>query len=338
MYSLLKKALFTLDAETSHDLSLDILGAAERLRILNLFAPKIPSDPVSILGLSFDNPVGLAAGLDKNGDYFNALGQFGFGFVEIGTITPKPQPGNDKPRMFRLEDETAIINRMGFNNKGVDYLVERVKRRRYTGILGINIGKNKITSEEDALNDYRWAMEAVYPYADYITVNISSPNTPGLRNLQFGDNLKQLLEGLKEAQQQLSQLHGSYKPILVKIAPDMSETDVKSVAETLLANEIDGVVATNTTLDRAAVANSKYAGEAGGLSGAPLTKASTEIIAQLRSYVGQLPIIGVGGIMQGSDAVEKIKAGADLVQIYSGFIYQGPELVRDARRAIYEAR
>lgn len=338
MYSLLRKALFTLDAETSHDLSLDILGAAERLRLLSVFSPKIPSDPVSILGLTFENPVGLAAGLDKNGDYFNALGQFGFGFVEIGTITPKPQSGNDKPRMFRLEDEAAIINRMGFNNKGVDYLVERVKRRRYTGILGINIGKNKVTSEEDALNDYRCAMEAVYPHADYITVNISSPNTPGLRNLQFGDNLKLLLEGLKEAQQQLSQLHNTYKPILVKIAPDMSEDDIKSVAATLLANEIDGVVATNTTLDRAAVANSQYANEAGGLSGAPLTNASTEVIAQLRSHVGQLPIIGVGGIMQGSDAVEKIHAGADLVQLYSGFIYKGPELVRDARRAIHEAR
>ncbi len=338
MYSLLRKALFTLDAETSHDFSLDMLGAAERLRLLNLFAPKIPSDPVSLLGLTFDNPVGLAAGLDKNGDYFNALGQFGFGFVEIGTITPKPQSGNDKPRMFRLEDESAIINRMGFNNKGVDYLVEQVKRRRYSGILGINIGKNKITSEEDALNDYRLAMEAVYPYADYITVNISSPNTPGLRKLQFGDSLKQLLTGLKEAQQQLSSLYNSYKPILVKIAPDMDEAEIKSVADTLLANEMDGVVATNTTLDRTAVANSRYAKEAGGLSGAPLTKASTEVIAQLRSHVGSLPIIGVGGIMQGGDAVEKIKAGADLVQIYSGFIYKGPELVVDARQAIREAR
>lgn len=338
MYSILKKALFTLDPETSHDLSLDLLGASERLGLINLFSPKIPSDPVSILGLTFDNPVGLAAGLDKNGDYYNALGQFGFGFVEIGTITPKPQAGNAKPRMFRLEDEQAIINRMGFNNKGVEYLVERVKQRRYKGVLGINIGKNKATSDKEALIDYQLAMAAVYPYADYITVNISSPNTPGLRNLQFGDNLKQLLVGLKTTQQNLAAQHQCYKPILVKIAPDMSEAEVKSVAETLVAHAIDGVIATNTTLDRTLVANSAHAAEMGGLSGAPLTDAASHIISQLRSHVGSLPIIGVGGIMQGSDAIAKIQAGADLVQIYSGFIYKGPELIVDARRSILEAR
>lgn len=338
MYSILKKALFTLDPETSHDLSLDLLGASERLGLINLFSPKIPSDPVSILGLTFDNPVGLAAGLDKNGDYYNALGQFGFGFVEIGTITPKPQAGNAKPRMFRLEDEQAIINRMGFNNKGVEYLVERVKQRRYKGVLGINIGKNKATSDKEALIDYQLAMAAVYPYADYITVNISSPNTPGLRNLQFGDNLKQLLAGLKATQQNLAAQHQCYKPILVKIAPDMSEVEVKSVAETLVAHAIDGVIATNTTLDRSLVANSAHAAEMGGLSGAPLTDAASHIITQLRSHVGRLPIIGVGGIMQGSDAIAKIQAGADLVQIYSGFIYKGPELIVDARRSILEAR
>jgi dihydroorotate dehydrogenase len=338
MYSILKKALFTLDPETSHDLSLDLLGASERLGLISLFSPKIPSDPVSILGLTFDNPVGLAAGLDKNGDYYNALGQFGFGFVEIGTITPKPQAGNAKPRMFRLESEQAIINRMGFNNKGVKYLVERVKKRRYKGVLGINIGKNKATSDKDALLDYQLAMTAVYPYADYITVNISSPNTPGLRSLQFGDNLKELLQGLKTTQQNLALEHQCYKPILVKIAPDMIEAELKSVAETLVAYAIDGVIATNTTLDRALVANSAHVAEMGGLSGAPLTDAATQIIAQLRSHVGRLPIIGVGGIMQGSDAIAKIQAGADLVQIYSGFIYQGPELVVDARRSILEAR
>jgi dihydroorotate dehydrogenase len=338
MYSILKKALFTLDPETSHDLSLDLLGASERLGLINLFSPKIPSDPVSILGLTFDNPVGLAAGLDKNGDYYNALGQFGFGFVEIGTITPKPQAGNAKPRMFRLENEQAIINRMGFNNKGVEYLVERVKQRRYKGVLGINIGKNKATSDKEALIDYQLAMAAVYPFADYITVNISSPNTPGLRNLQFGDNLKQLLVGLKTTQQNLAAQHQCYKPILVKIAPDMSEAEVKSVAETLVAHAIDGVIATNTTLDRTLVANSAHATEMGGLSGAPLTDAASHIITQLRSHVGSLPIIGVGGIMQGSDAIAKIQAGADLVQIYSGFIYKGPELIVDARRSILEAR
>jgi dihydroorotate dehydrogenase len=240
--------------------------------------------------------------------------------------------------MFRLEDEEALINRMGFNNKGVEYLVERVKQRRYKGVLGINIGKNKLTSDKDALLDYQLAMTAVYPFADYITVNISSPNTPGLRNLQFGDNLKQLLVGLKTTQQNLASQHQSYKPILVKIAPDMSEAEVKSVAETLVAHAIDGVIATNTTLDRALVANSAHAAEMGGLSGAPLTEAATHIISQLRSHVGSLPIIGVGGIMQGSDAIAKIQAGADLVQIYSGFIYKGPELIVDARRSILEAR
>ncbi|MGH1438858.1 MAG: quinone-dependent dihydroorotate dehydrogenase [Cellvibrionaceae bacterium] len=338
MYSLLRNALFTLDPETSHDLSLDMLGAAERLRLLSLFSPNIPSEPIELMGLRFDNPVGLAAGLDKNGDYFNALGQFGFGFVEIGTITPKPQPGNEKPRMFRLKEHDAVINRMGFNNKGVEYLVERVKRRRYKGVLGINIGKNKVTPEEEALSDYQIAMQAVYPYADYITVNISSPNTPGLRNLQFGDNLKRLLSGLKDTQQALAAEHNGYKPVVVKIAPDMSEDEIKSVSETFLAHDIDGVIATNTTLDKTLVADSPFADEAGGLSGAPLTEASTNVIAQLRSHIGNLPIIGVGGVMQGSDAVAKIKAGANLVQVYSGFIYRGPALVKDARMAILESR
>lgn len=338
MYPLLRKALFTLDPETSHDLSLDMLGAAERLQLLRFFSPNIASDPIELMGLKFENPVGLAAGLDKNGDYYNALGQFGFGFVEIGTITPKAQPGNDKPRMFRLTEHEAIINRMGFNNKGVEYLVERVKHRRYSGILGINIGKNKVTPEEQALSDYQIAMTAVYPYADYITVNISSPNTPGLRNLQFGDSLKTLLAGLKETQQRLAAEHSGYKPVVVKIAPDMSEDELKSVSQTFLEHEIDGVIATNTTLDRESVASSPFANEAGGLSGAPLSQRSTEVIAQLRSHLGRLPIIGVGGIMQGSDAVAKIKAGADLVQVYSGFIYRGPELVKDARIAIIESR
>ncbi len=338
MYSLLRKALFSLEPETSHDFSLDMLGAAERLRLLKLCSPNLPADPLLLMGLRFENPVGLAAGLDKNGDYFNALGQLGFGFVEIGTITPKAQPGNDKPRMFRLVDHEAIINRMGFNNKGVEYLVERVKKRRYSGILGINIGKNKVTPEEEALSDYQIAMAAVYPYADYITVNISSPNTPGLRNLQFGDNLKKLLSGLKETQQQLATEYGSYRPVVVKIAPDMSEEEIKSVSETFLANEIDGVIATNTTLDRTAIKDSPHVQEAGGLSGAPLTDASTNVIAQLRSHLGKLPIIGVGGIMQGSDAVAKIAAGADLVQVYSGFIYRGPQLIKDARIALLESR
>ena len=336
MYSLLRQLLFLLDPETSHEISLDMLGALERLKLLGLFAPNKVINPVTIMGLTFDNPVGLAAGLDKNGDCFNALGQLGFGFLEIGTVTPKPQTGNKKPRLFRLEAHEAIINRMGFNNKGVEHLVSQVSRRRYQGILGINIGKNKTTPEERALQDYTIAMEAVYSYADYIAVNISSPNTPGLRDLQFGDNLKRLLVGLKNKQQQLATDQG-YKPIVIKIAPDMTEEEIKSVSQTLLAHELDGVIATNTTLDRSSVSDHPYAQESGGLSGAPLTTPANQVICQLRSHLGKLPIIGVGGIMQGSDAVAKIKAGADLVQLYSGFIYQGPSLIADASTAIQES-
>jgi dihydroorotate dehydrogenase len=339
MYSLLRHLLFTLEPETAHDFSLDCLGAAERLKLLSWFTPTLPSDPVELLGMTFPNPVGLSAGLDKNGDYFNALGQLGFGFVEIGTVTPKPQAGNPKPRMFRLTEHDAIINRMGFNNKGVDYLVERVKQRRFTGILGINIGKNKLTAEDDALSDYEVAMMAVYPHADYITVNISSPNTPGLRNLQFGDNLDRLLEGLAIKQQQLSDRYQRKVPVLIKIAPDMTETEIASISQTFLKHAVDGVIATNTTLDKSAVNGSPFAEEAGGLSGAPLTQQSTFVIKQLREHLGQaMPIIGVGGIQQGSDAVEKLVAGANLVQMYSGFIYRGPALIREARQAISEYR
>jgi len=334
MYSYLRKLLFTLEPETSHDLSLECLGAAERLQLLKLFSSSSTKDEsVELLGLTFPNAVGLSAGLDKNGDYFNALGQFGFGFVEIGTVTPKPQEGNAKPRMFRLAEHDAIINRMGFNNKGVNYLVERVKHRRFDGILGINIGKNKVTPEEQALSDYEIAMEKVYPYADYyITVNISSPNTPGLRNLQFGDNLDRLLEGLAVKQEQLAQLHQRKVAVLIKIAPDMSEEDVQSISQTFLKHNVDGVIATNTTLDKSSVVDSPYANEAGGLSGAPLAQQSTAVIKQLRSCLGSaMPIIGVGGIQQGSDAVE-----TNLVQIYSGFIYRGPALIQQARQAILQ--
>lgn len=340
MYPLLRHCLFQLEPETAHDFSLDCLGAAERLKLLPLFVSQsVPQDPVEILGLRFPNPVGLSAGLDKNGDYFNALGQLGFGFVEIGTVTPKPQDGNPKPRMFRLKEHEAIINRMGFNNKGVDYLVEQVQKRRYQGILGINIGKNKVTPEEEALSDYEIAMEKVYPYADYITVNISSPNTPGLRNLQFGENLEILLAGLKTKQAALEQEYERKVPVLVKIAPDMTDEEIADVSQAFLKHGIDGVIATNTTLDRESVADSLHAEEAGGLSGAPLTEQSTHVIRQLRQQLGQdTPIIGVGGIGQGSDAVEKLNAGANLVQVYSGFIYRGPALISEARRAIIDSR
>jgi len=335
VYELIRKFLFKLDAETSHELTLDMLGAAQRLGLIKLFAPKIPNQPVEVLGLQFPNPVGLAAGLDKNGDYIDALGNLGFGFIEIGTITPRPQPGNPQPRLFRLPEHQAIINRMGFNNKGVDHLVEQVKKAKYKGVLGINIGKNFDTAVEDADRDYEICLEKVYQYADYVTVNISSPNTPGLRNLQFGDSLKSLLSTLKAAQKRLEQQHNKYTPILVKIAPDMDQEETKMVAEALIENEMDGVIATNTTLEREAVAGHEHANEAGGLSGKPVQGSSTQVLAWLSQELkDKMPIIGVGGIIDGPSAAEKMKNGAALVQVYSGFIYRGPKLISEASDAI----
>lgn len=335
MYSSLRKLLFLLDPELSHELSLDLLGAAERLHLLGPLRCSIPRDEKEVMGITFPNPVGLAAGLDKNGDAFNALGGLGFGFVEIGTVTPKPQPGNPKPRLFRLTEEQAIINRMGFNNKGVEHLVENAKKRRYDGILGINVGKNKGTPEENALDDYVFCMERVYEYADYITVNISSPNTPGLRNLQFGEAFDHLLGGVKEKQLALADQHGKYVPVAVKIAPDMTQDELHQVADKLVEYKMDAVIATNTTIGREGVENSPYKDEAGGLSGVPVREKSTQAIALLSDHLkGAMPIIGVGGITEGSDAADKIRAGASLVQIYSGFIYKGPELIQASARAI----
>ncbi|EIK45389.1 dihydroorotate dehydrogenase [Cellvibrio sp. BR] len=335
MYQHIRDVLFRFDAETSHELSLDMLGAAERLRLLSLFTSKVPSNPVQVMGLSFDNPVGLAAGLDKNGDYFNALGALGFGFVEIGTITPRPQPGNPQPRLFRIPEAQAIINRMGFNNKGVDHLVAQVKKRRYNGILGINIGKNAVTPVENAVDDYLTCLRKVYDYADYITVNISSPNTPGLRNLQFGDSLSQLLAPLKTEQTALHKATGRYVPIAVKIAPDMDEGEIHQVAGILLQEGMDGVIATNTTITRVGVEEYENGNEAGGLSGLPVRDKSTYVIKTLNACLGgKLPIIGVGGILDGASAADKIRAGASLVQIYSGFIYEGPALIARAAQGI----
>ena len=335
MYDLARKALFCLDAETSHELTLDLLSAGERLGLIRPFVKPIPANPVEVMGLTFPNPVGMAAGLDKNGDCFNALGQLGFGFVEIGTITPRPQLGNPKPRIFRLPEHQGIINRMGFNNKGVDHLVERVKRRRFEGVLGINIGKNVDTPVERAADDYRLCMQAVYAHADYITVNISSPNTPGLRDLQFGESLIALLSEIKNEQLALQQVYGRYVPVAVKIAPDMDEVAVQQVADVLLNSGLDGVIATNTTISREGVESSERGQESGGLSGAPVRDKSTAVIASLAQALdGKLPIIGVGGIFNGDDAVEKMAAGASLVQVYSGFIYRGPELIRDVAEAI----
>lgn len=329
MYTLARKILFSLPPEVSHEVALDWMGAASRAGLLKLFSTPMRM-PVTVMGLEFPNPVGLAAGLDKNGDYFNALGQLGFGFVEIGTVTPKAQPGNPQPRLFRLPEHNAIINRMGFNNNGLEPLLERVKKRRYNGILGINIGKNKQTPEERALDDYITCMRSVYEYADYITVNISSPNTPGLRNLQFGDSLSRLLSGIKAEQAKLNSVHGRYVPIAVKIAPDMSVDEIHSVAQTLLEQGMDGVIATNTTISRDGVEHSLYVNEAGGLSGAPVRDKSTAVIRTLsQSLGGQIPIIGVGGILSGADAKAKVEAGASLVQIYSGFIYRGPTLINE---------
>jgi dihydroorotate dehydrogenase len=334
-YSLLRSVLFKMSPERSHDLSLEWMSAANRLGLLKPFFPAIADDPVEVMGIKFPNRVGLAAGLDKNADHVDALGRFGFGFIEVGTVTPRAQDGNPKPRLFRLENERAIINRMGFNNYGAEYLVQRVKRSHYNGVLGINIGKNFDTPVEQANSDYLKGLRAVYPYASYVTVNVSSPNTPGLRTLQFGKALDELLGAIKEEQALLATEHGRYVPIAIKVAPDMSDAEVKTVSASLKAHGIDGLIASNTTLDREAVAGSPYANEAGGLSGAPLTQKSTEIIKAFKAELGDsIPIIGVGGIMTGADALEKIEAGAKLVQVYSGFIYQGPALVRECIEAI----
>lgn len=335
MYHHIRDLLFYLNPETAHEFSLDMMGAAERMKLLGLFSPRVVADPVNVMGLKFNNPVGLAAGLDKNGDYFNALGALGFGFVEIGTVTPKPQPGNPQPRLFRIPEAQAIINRMGFNNKGVDHLVEQVKRRRYSGILGINIGKNAVTPVENAADDYLACLRKVYAHADYVTVNISSPNTPGLRNLQFGESLSRLLETLKKEQGVLAKAEGRYVPIAVKIAPDMDESEIAQVAGVLIQQGMDGVIATNTTLSRVGVEHYETSQESGGLSGLPVRDKSTWVIKTLHGCLGgKIPIIGVGGISDAASAADKIRAGASLVQIYTGFIYEGPALIASAANAI----
>ena len=335
MYSLLRRALFCLPTETSHDLALSALSAAQRLGLSSLLATPPAADPRTVMGVEFPNPVGLAAGLDKDGRHIRGLAALGFGFIEIGTVTPRPQPGNPLPRLFRLPEASAIINRMGFNNRGVDQLVDAVRRSGYDGVLGINIGKNKDTPAEQAVDDYLHCLNKVYPLASYITVNLSSPNTPGLRDLQFGQPLIDLLAALKAEQKQLSQTHGRYVPIAVKIAPDMAEADLRGVAKVLVEQGIDGVIATNTTIARDAVKHLPHGAEAGGLSGRPVREASTQAVKILAEELdGALPIIGVGGIDSGEAAAEKVRAGAALVQVYTGFIYRGPALIADAARAL----
>lgn len=339
-YKLLRGALFTLNPEVSHNLTLKLLNFLYSQGLLPKLFPPCTNENLTktVFGLKFANPVGLAAGLDKNGDYIDALGALGFGFIEIGTITPQPQPGNPKPRLFRLVKEQAIINRMGMNNKGVDYLVERVKARKYTGILGINIGKNANTPLENAVDDYLICMRKVYPYASYITVNISSPNTPGLRKLQGSQYFNELLSTLKKEQLNLQQTHNRTVPLLIKIAPDLEDHEIKEMAQSLVEHQIDGVIATNTTIDRSTISQSKYAEEAGGLSGAPLFEHSTNILRKLKSAMGEysIPIIGCGGIINAEQAETTMAAGADLIQIYSGLVYQGPRLIAEIKHVISE--
>jgi len=339
MYSLLRPALFALDSETAHHATLDAIKSAHCAGLLSLMVKRPLADPRTVMGIEFPNPVGLAAGLDKNGAYIDALGALGFGFIEIGTITPRAQPGNPKPRMFRLPAAQGIINRMGFNNDGVDALIENVQRAKYRGVLGINIGKNAATPIEQAADDYLIGLRKVYQYASYVAVNISSPNTKNLRQLQGGDELDALLAQLKAEQEKLAQTHGKYVPLAVKIAPDLEGDQVKEIAGLLIKHRLDGVIATNTTLSRVGVENLPHGNEAGGLSGAPVKEKSTAVIRLLAAELqGALPIIGVGGILTGTDALEKIQAGAALVQIYSGMIYRGPELVAECATAIRQKR
>jgi dihydroorotate dehydrogenase len=326
----MRKLLFMFDPERAHALSMALLEVAYRLKLTRLLFGKRKSAPVNVMGIDFPNAVGLAAGLDKNGDHIDALAACGFGFVEIGTVTPRPQPGNPKPRLFRLVRDEAIINRMGFNNRGVEYLVNNVRASKRECIVGINIGKNRDTSLEHAVDDYVNAFEKVYPYADYITVNISSPNTPGLRDLQHGEELNRLLQTLKQHQQQLATRYQCYRPLLLKIAPDLTDEEVRELADTMLEHQIDGVIATNTTNKRPQLRTVEFAAEQGGLSGRPIQQQSDHVLAVLLSKLnGKIPVIAVGGIMSAADAQRKIEAGASLVQIYTGFIYAGPKLVAD---------
>jgi dihydroorotate dehydrogenase len=337
-YSLLRPWLFCLDPEKAHDLTLSNLDRAQRWGLLERLMSKPIADPRTICGITFANPVGLAAGLDKDGKHIDALAALGFGFLEIGTVTPRPQPGNPKPRMFRLSEAQALINRMGFNNDGVDACVSRVRSSRFWqqgGVLGMNIGKNASTPIEDAASDYILAMEAVYEIASYITVNISSPNTQNLRALQGEAMLRSLLSSLDEARKRLSDRYSVRKPLFLKIAPDLESADIDLIADLSMEFGIDAIIATNTTIARDAVQGMQHSEEAGGLSGAPVRAASTQVIKTLKARLGNtLAIIGVGGILSGADAKEKMMAGASLVQIYSGLIYKGPDLVSECAKAL----
>lgn len=328
MYRWLRQGLFQLEPERAHDLALAGMHISAKLGLLKTLFPPPADRPVELMGLRFKNPVGLAAGLDKNGDHIETMAALGFGFIEVGTVTPRPQPGNAKPRLFRLTNHDALINRMGFNNKGVDHLVENLKTAQFDGIIGANVGKQKDTPLERAADDYCYSIRKVYPHCDYIAVNISSPNTAGLRELQHHSHLKTLLSALVQVRDGLAQTHGRHRPVLIKIAPDWAADALVEALELMAASGIDGLIATNTTIERDSVASDRHASQAGGLSGPPLTALANQTLNVARRVVGdQFPIIGVGGIDTAQAALDKKACGADLVQIYTGLIYQGPALI-----------
>ncbi|MEJ2668955.1 MAG: quinone-dependent dihydroorotate dehydrogenase [Gammaproteobacteria bacterium] len=335
-YPLLRRALFTLPPEVAHDVALKCISAGHKAGVLKCFFSAAPTRcPVSCLGLPFPNPVGLAAGLDKNGDYIDGLGALGFGFIEVGTVTPLPQGGNPKPRLFRLPEYSALINRMGFNNKGVDYLVERLKARRFEGIVGVNIGKNKSTSLNLAKEDYLHCLKKVYSLADYVTVNVSSPNTPGLRELQHGDHLRTLLAAIAREQRVLTRIFHRDVPILVKVAPDLDDAAIEMIAKVINNEGLRGVIATNTTRDMSLVSRSPLRLEEGGLSGKPVAQKSNAVLRKFRQLLDtDRVLVGVGGIVDGKQAAVKASLGADLLQVYTGFIYRGPALLRECVRAV----
>ncbi len=344
LYDFARPFIFLLDPETAHDVAFKNLDRVHALGLTRLLRPHVADDPVEVMGLRFPNPVGLAAGLDKNAEHIDALANFGFGFIEVGTVTPRPQPGNAKPRLFRLPSAQALINRLGFNNQGLDHFVTQVQASRARDVvLGLNIGKNADTPIERALDDYVIGLRRVYPLLikrpGYVTVNISSPNTRNLRTLQVGAELVALLTGLRQARKKLADEHGQRVPLAVKIAPDLDDADLPRIADTLVKHEIDAVIATNTTLARDRVTGLPHGEETGGLSGRPLADRSTEVVRILAQHLkGTLPIIGVGGILDGQGAVAKLAAGASLVQIYTGLIYRGPPLIGECRRAILRYR
>lgn len=339
MYELLRPLLFRLPPELAHDLTLYALGVTQRSHFAHWIARPPQDLPVRAFGLEFPNPVGLAAGLDKNADHIDALAALGFGFIEVGTVTPRPQIGNPKPRMFRLPGNEALINRMGFNNRGIDALVRNVEQSDYRGVLGINIGKNSDTPNEKAFDDYAQCLRRAYALASYITVNISSPNTQGLRDLQEKDTLHRFISELREEHERLAGRHGTRKPMLLKIAPDLDDAEMDAMAEVLVASGIDGLICTNTTLDRGMLENASHAHEAGGLSGRPLREHARRVLEGMHARLGTvMPLVGVGGIVEGADAAEKLKLGARLVQVYTGLVYRGPHLVGECVEEIRRQR